>query len=48
MLVGKLRDSLGSYDRGFIVLVGAALVGAVAIALLPERRSEANQLAPSP
>ena len=48
MLVGKLRDSLGSYDLGFIVLVGAALVGAVAIALLPERRSEANQLAPSP
>jgi sugar phosphate permease len=48
MLVGKLRDSLGSYDIGFIVLVGAALVGAVAIALLPERRSEANQLAPSP
>ena len=48
MLVGKLRDRLGSYDTGFIVLVGAALVGAVAIALLPERRSEANQLAPSP
>jgi sugar phosphate permease len=48
MLVGKLRDRLSSYDTGFIVLVGAALVGAAAIALLPERRSEANQLAPSP
>jgi sugar phosphate permease len=44
MLVGKLRDRLGSYDVGFLVLVGAALVGAGAIALLPQRK----QLAPSP
>jgi len=44
MLVGKLRDLLGSYDIGFLVLVGAALVGAAAIALLPQRK----QLAPSP
>ena len=43
MLVGKLRDGLGSYDVGFLVLVGAALVGAAAIALLPQRK----QLAPS-
>jgi sugar phosphate permease len=51
MLVGKLRDRLGSYDTGFFVLVGAALVGAGAIALLPQRRLDAtrpNQLAPSP
>jgi sugar phosphate permease len=44
MLVGKLRDRLGSYDVGFLVLVGAALVGAAAIAFLPQRK----QLAPSP
>jgi len=51
MLVGKLRDRLGSYDVGFLVLVGAALVGAAAIALLPQRRLEdapPNRLAPSP
>ena len=44
MLVGKLRDRLGSYDIGFLVLVGAALVGAAAIAFLPQRK----QLVPSP
>jgi sugar phosphate permease len=43
MLVGSFRDRFGSYDVGFLVLVGAALVGAAAIALLPQR----NQLAPS-
>ena len=44
MLVGNLRDRFGSYDTGFLVLVGAALVGAAAIALLPQRK----QLAPQP
>jgi MFS family permease len=48
MLVGNLRDRLGSYDMGFFVLIAAALVGAAAIALLPERRPEANRLAPGP
>jgi sugar phosphate permease len=43
MLVGSFRDRFGSYDVGFLVLVGAALVGAAAIALLPQRK----QLAPS-
>ena len=38
MLVGYLRDRTGSYDIGFFMLVGAALVGAVAIALLPAER----------
>jgi sugar phosphate permease len=37
-LVGNLRDRFGTYDPGFILLVGAALVGAGAIALLPHRR----------
>jgi sugar phosphate permease len=43
MLVGSFRDRFGSYDTGFLVLVGAALVGAAAIALLPQRKP----LAPS-
>lgn len=38
MLVGNLRDRFGSYNVGFFLLVGAALVGAGAIALLPNRR----------
>jgi sugar phosphate permease len=38
MLVGNLRDRFGSYNAGFMLLVGAALVGASAIALLPSNR----------
>ena len=37
MLVGRLRDRTGSYDTGFVTLICAAMVGAVAIALLPRR-----------
>jgi len=40
MLVSFLRERSGSYDTGFFTLVGAALVGAIAIALLPRRRRE--------
>jgi sugar phosphate permease len=35
MLVGYLRDRTGSYNTGFLLLVGIALVGATAIAFLP-------------
>jgi len=35
MLVGFLRDRTGSYDVGFFVLIGTALAGAAAVALLP-------------
>jgi sugar phosphate permease len=38
MLVGHLRDANGTYNFGFYTLVGAALLGAVAIALLPGSR----------
>ena len=38
MLVGYLRDQSGSYTTGFITLVGTAAAGALAIALLPQRR----------
>jgi MFS family permease len=35
MLVGYLRDATGSYQVAFTALIGIALVGAAAIALLP-------------
>jgi cyanate permease len=35
MLVASLRDQTGSYTAGFAVLVGMALIGAIAVALLP-------------
>jgi MFS family permease len=39
MLVGWLHDRQGSYVAGFGVLITMALLGAVAIALLPQKRS---------
>jgi sugar phosphate permease len=36
MLIGNLRDRTTSYVTGFTVLVGFALVGAVAVGLLPK------------
>lgn len=36
MLVGNLRDQTASYTVGFSVLIGLALLGAVAIACLPK------------
>jgi sugar phosphate permease len=44
MLIGYLRDRTGSYNLGFLLLVGIALAGAAAIALLPAapRRREAQ------
>jgi nitrate/nitrite transporter NarK len=38
MLVGYLRDTTGSYATGFITLVATAIAGALAIALLPQRK----------
>jgi sugar phosphate permease len=35
-LVADLRDRLGNYHVGFIALIGLALIGAVAVALLPK------------
>jgi sugar phosphate permease len=40
VLVGRLRDQSGSYVTGFSTLIGFALVGAIAISLLPRRRVE--------
>lgn len=35
--IGKLRDSTGSYDLGFVLLIAIALAGTAAIAMLPRR-----------
>jgi sugar phosphate permease len=39
VLVGRLHDVSGSYVSGFSVLIGFALVGAAAIAMLPRRKA---------
>jgi MFS family permease len=41
MFIGYLRDQTGSYRRGFGVLIGIALLGACAVALLPRKGSQA-------
>jgi MFS family permease len=46
MLVGSLRDSLGSYTVAFQILLGLSVLGAVAIAFLPE--SKARGFVPQP
>ena len=48
MLVGYLRDRTGSYDVGFFVLVGAALLGTAAIWLLPKPAPEPVFANPEP
>jgi sugar phosphate permease len=51
MLVGYLRDRTGSYDVGFFVLVAAALLGTLAIWLLPRPNQQAivrSELIPNP
>jgi MFS family permease len=40
MLVGYLRDHSASYRTGFLLLIVIALVGTVAIAMLPRRSAE--------
>jgi sugar phosphate permease len=40
MLIGRLRDSAGSYQTGFTLLIAFALAGALAIAFLPRRAEE--------
>jgi len=43
MLIGYLRDHSTSYRTGFLLLIGVALAGTMAIALLPNRRAEQVQ-----
>jgi len=40
-LIGHLHDRAGNYHAGFVILIGMALVGAAAVALLPQRRMAA-------
>jgi MFS family permease len=42
MLVGKLRDVTTAYTVGFGVLVALALLGAVAVSMLPKKHGEAS------
>jgi MFS family permease len=39
MYIGYLRDQTGSYRTGFMVLIGIALLGAIAVMLLPRKRA---------
>jgi sugar phosphate permease len=39
--VSHLRDSTGTYTTGFVMLIGIALLGATAVAMLPRRRAVA-------
>jgi sugar phosphate permease len=41
-LVGRMRDASGSYFTGFTMLIGFAVVGGIAIALLPRVRRESS------
>ena len=36
-VVGKMHDTSGSYTNGFLALIGCALIGAIAVALLPRQ-----------
>jgi len=47
VLVGRLHDTSGSYVSGFSTLIAFALVGAVAIWLLPHRRDTGPRPAPA-
>src|SRR6266567_8084401 len=40
-LVGRLRDTTGSYSAGFLALIGMALLGAAAAAMLPRGKQPA-------
>jgi sugar phosphate permease len=48
MGVGALRDHYGSYGPGFALLLGLAVVGALAVAALPRTLLSTRQPAPSP
>jgi len=40
-LVGRLRDTTGSYSAGFLVLVALGLLGAASAAMLPRGKQSA-------
>jgi MFS family permease len=42
-LVGRLRDQNVNYSKGFALMITLALVGALAISLLPQKRAERKE-----
>lgn len=40
-LLGRMHDQSGSYAQGFLLLIGAALLGAIAVSALPRGRRSA-------
>jgi MFS family permease len=40
-VVGRMRDVTGAYSGGFLVLIGLALLGAIAVTALPKRGARA-------
>jgi MFS family permease len=47
MAVARIRDASGSYGGGFLLLLGLAVLGALAVALLPAKR-RLPSVAPAP
>jgi nitrate/nitrite transporter NarK len=45
MAVATIRDRTGSYDPGFVLLIALAIVGALAVALLPRSGSARSERA---
>ncbi|HMC75681.1 MAG TPA: MFS transporter [Vicinamibacterales bacterium] len=43
LLVGRLRDTTGSYQTGFVVLIAVALAGTAAIACLPRGQQQVER-----
>jgi MFS family permease len=43
MFIGYLRDRTGSYQIGFLILIAVALLGAVAVALMPRKQLETTE-----
>ena len=48
MAVATLRDAYGSYGPGFLVLIALAAIGALAVAYLPDKPTEAPAEAAAP
>jgi MFS family permease len=45
MLIGYLRDHTGSYQTGFMTLIGIAMLGALAVACLPRKGVAVSEVA---
>jgi MFS-type transporter involved in bile tolerance (Atg22 family) len=43
MVVARIRDTTGSYDAGFMLLIGLAFAGLLVISFLPHRLSKTGE-----